>query len=202
MFNVSLVQVQQIPGAVCHTMERIVDFVCCAPMVPLLGDPVPQTVETAARRAPVLRQLSTVPEQVIEVPKILPEDVPLRAVLRDTQLVEQLVEVPTIVSYSWLQLRVEQNVDIPAPGRGGRFSGLQGFLPGQSSTAQLAAQERVVGGGLQDFQAVQGSAASSSVSPGQAGEAVLRTFPHRKKSVKIPRTQGSELGAESSSWTP
>ena len=53
------------------------------------------------------------------MPKILPEDVPFRAVLPDTQLVEQLVEVPTIVSCSWLQLCTEQNVDIPVPGRGG-----------------------------------------------------------------------------------
>ena len=34
-------------------------------------------------------------EQVIEVPKILLEDVPMRAAARDTQLAEQLVEVPT-----------------------------------------------------------------------------------------------------------
>ena len=73
------------------------------------------------------------------------------------------MEVPTIVSYSWLQLGMEQNVDIPVPGRGGRNVGLQGFPPRQSSTAQLASQERsseriveqivdsrVVGGGLQD----------------------------------------------------
>ena len=71
--------------------------------------------------------LLPVPVQVIEVPKILLYDVPMRAVLRDPQLVEQLVEVPTIVSYSWLQLRMEQNVDISVPGRGGRISGLQGF---------------------------------------------------------------------------
>ena len=44
--------------------------------------------------------LSPDPEQVIEVPKILPLDVPMRAALRVTQLVEQLVEVPTILSYS------------------------------------------------------------------------------------------------------
>ena len=61
------------------------------------------------------------------MPKILPEDVPMRGVLRDPQLAEQLVEVPTIVSYSWLQLRLEQNVDIPVPGRGGRLAGLQVF---------------------------------------------------------------------------
>ena len=100
----------------------------------------------------------------------------MRAVLRDPQLAEQLVEVPTIVSYSWLQLRMEQTVDIPVPGRGGRSSGLQGFLPEQSSTAQLVAQERsseriveqivdsrAVGGGLQNFR--PGLSSSSSYFP-------------------------------------
>ena len=37
-----------------HTMEHIVDFVCCAPMVQILHAPAPQTLETAARCAPVL----------------------------------------------------------------------------------------------------------------------------------------------------
>ena len=59
----------------------------------------------------------------------------MRAVSRDTELVEQLVEVPTIVSYSWKQLRMEQNVDIPVPGCGGRISRLQDFRPGQSSSS-------------------------------------------------------------------
>ena len=45
----------------------------------------------------------------------------MRAVLRDPQLVEQLVEVPTIISYSSLQRTMEQNVDIPVPGGGGVF---------------------------------------------------------------------------------
>ena len=36
---------------------------------------------------------SSVPEPVIEVPKIYTEDVPMGAVLRATQLAEQLVEV-------------------------------------------------------------------------------------------------------------
>ena len=34
---------------------------------------------------------------------------------------------------SWLQLGMEQNVNIPVPGRGERNAGLQGFLPEQSS---------------------------------------------------------------------
>ena len=64
------------------------------------------------------------------MPKILLEDVSLRTTVREPQLAEQLVEVPTIVSYSWLQLDMEQNVDIPDPSRGGRLAGLQGSLPG------------------------------------------------------------------------
>ena len=85
------------------------------------------------------RALSPDPEQVIEVPKILPEDVSLRRAVRE----QQLVEVPTIVSWSLLQLIMEQNADIPVPGRGGRIAGLQGFLPGQSSTSLLGSQERI-----------------------------------------------------------
>ena len=41
------------------------------------------------------------------MPKILPFDVPMRTVVRVPQLAEQLVEVPTIVSYSSLQWTVE-----------------------------------------------------------------------------------------------
>ena len=39
------------------------------------------------------------PEQVIEVPKILPFDVPLRTAVRVPQLAEQLVEVPSIICF-------------------------------------------------------------------------------------------------------
>ena len=141
-------------------------------------------------------------------------DVPLVPLLDDPvpQMVEQLVEVPTIVSYSWLQLRMVQNVDIPAPGRGWRISGLQGFLPEQSSTAWLDAQERsseriveqivdsrAVGGGCQQFRPGQGSSASSSVSPGHAGEGVFRTFPQNQKSAKW---SPSELSEDFTSSTP
>ena len=67
----------------------------------------------------------------MEMPKVLLEDVPFRAVLRDTQLAEQMVEEPTIVSYSLPQRTMEQHVDIPVPGGGGRNAGLQGFSPEQ-----------------------------------------------------------------------
>ena len=61
------------------------------------------------------------------MPKILSDDVPMRALVRETQLAEQLVEVPTIVSWSLLQLITKQNVDIPVPGGGVR--GLSRFSP-------------------------------------------------------------------------
>ena len=76
--------------------------------VPALVVPVPQMVDQLPDIEQFLRVLSPDPEQVIDVPKILPFDVPMRAVLRVTQLVEQLVEVPTIISFSSLQRTVEQ----------------------------------------------------------------------------------------------
>ena len=81
-----------------HTVEHIVDLVRVAPMVQILDAPVPQMELQDITR--FFDSLLPVPEQVIEVPKTLLGDVPVRAVLRDPQLVEQLVEVPTLVSSS------------------------------------------------------------------------------------------------------
>ena len=154
-------------------------------------------------------------EQAIEVPMISsPSRHCRRRVRFAEQTAEHLVEVPTIVSWSLLQRIMEQNVGIPVHGRGGRNVGLQGFPPRQSSTAQLASQEssseriveqivdsRVVGGGLQDFRPAQGSAASSSVSPGHAGEGVFRTFPVLKKSPNSAASPSARVHAHSSSST-
>ena len=63
--------------------------------------------------------------------------------LRQPQMVEQLVHVPTVVSYSSLQqLTAEQIVDIRVPGRagGGGHGGLRGFLPRQNSAALYVEQ--------------------------------------------------------------
>ena len=146
--------------------------------------------------------LSPDPEQVIEVPKILPFDVPKRAALRVTQLVEQLVEVPTIISYSSLQRTVEHYVDIPVPGGGGPSSGLQGFSSGQSSTASPSSKKRiseriveqivdpVSSGRLHGSLPGQGS--SSSHSPAgvedradEPGEGFFRTFPKNLKKCEV-----------------
>ena len=113
-----------------RTVQQIVNF---APL-PTLDDPAPQMVEQLPDVLQFFGTLLPDREQVIKVPKILPEDVPVRAVLRDSQLLEQLVEVPTIVSYSsllLLQVLVEQNVGIAVVGDCG-CGGLSGFLPGQN----------------------------------------------------------------------
>ena len=86
------------------------------PLVPLLYNSEPQLDE---QLVDFLAPLDfRVAEQVIEVPKIVCPPRAARTVLRAPQTAEQLVEVPTVLSYSSLQqLIVEQIVDIPAPGR-------------------------------------------------------------------------------------
>ena len=61
------------------------------------------------------------------------------------QLAKQLVEVPTIISYSSLQRTVEQHVDNTVLGGGGPISVLQGFSFGQSSTATPSSKKRISG---------------------------------------------------------
>ena len=122
-----------------HTVEQRIEH---SPYVQILDAPVPQMVEQLVDVLQLFDALIPVAEQVIDVPKIFIERIPPRTSVREPQLAEQLVEVPTIVSYSSLQRSMEQHVDIPVPRRGGGISGLRGVFPGQSSTAQLASQDR------------------------------------------------------------
>ena len=76
--------------------------------VPQLGDRVVELLQKIDAPALV--------EQVIAVPKISLDRVPQRSMCRRSRRAEQLVEVPTIVSYSSLQQRTaKQTVDIPVP---------------------------------------------------------------------------------------
>ena len=178
--------------------------------VPSLDVPVPQMVDHLPDIEHFFAALSPDPEQVIEVPKILPLDVPMRAALRVTQLVEQLVEVPTTVSYSSLQRTVEQLVDIPVPGGGGPSSGLHGFLPRQRSTASPSRKrisERIVEQIVDPVSLGSLPGSSSSLSPAgdeecadEPGKVVFRTFPQIKK-VRRSLHSGSELPPHPSSWT-
>ena len=107
-----------------RTVQQIVDAV---PSVPFPDDPAPQMVEQLQDIMRFFDTLLPVPEQVHRCAQDLLDDVPKRRAVRFSQLAEQLLEVPTIISFSSLQRIVEQNVDIPVPGGGGRFAGLQGF---------------------------------------------------------------------------
>ena len=118
-------------------------------------------------------------------------------------MAEQLLEMPTVLSLALLQQQyAEQIVDNPASRGRGRRGGIQGFFPGQSSTAD--AVDTPPRGDLQGFLPGEGSSASSSHSPGaadEAGQGVFRTFPRDKKSATVPPHSVSELPPHSSSWT-
>ena len=150
-----------------------------------------------------------VPQMVDQLPDI--EHFFAALSLRVTQLVEQLVEVPTTVSYSSLQRTVEQLVHIPVPGGGGPSSGLHGFLPRQRSTASPSRKrisERIVEQIVDPVSRGSLPGSSSSHSPAgdeeradEPGKGVFRTFPQIKKSAKVTSHPGSELPPHPSSWT-
>ena len=140
----------------------------------ILDVPVLQVVEQPEEVVSFFRNsVPVVAEQVIEVPKLaLLVCAVQRAALPEPQLVEQLVEVPTVLTYSLLKQRTaEQVVDTPVPhgrGRGAR-GGLQGSSQGLGSTAVCGADEVVSPalhargggsrGGLQGLSTGQGSTA-------------------------------------------
>ena len=145
---------------------------------PMLDVPVPLMEEQLLVDAFAPHGIQ-VPEQVIEVPKILIDELSVRTPAREPQLAEQLVEAPSIVSLiDIIRQLVEQIVDIPVP----HCESPQGFFPRHGSTA---------------------SSSSSHVPAGAVDEpfhGFFRTFLRRKKSVNIPPHPFSELGADFSSW--
>ena len=134
--------------------------------VPQMGEQLPDVLQFFATFLPF------VAEQVIEVPKIFLDTTPQRLGdhLRQPQMVEQLVHVPTVVSFSSLQqLTAEQIVDIPVPGGDG--GGERGIpVPGRAGEGGR--------GGLQGFAGQSSTASSSHVGAADgAGQGVFRTFP-------------------------
>ena len=132
----------------------------------------------------------------------------MRAAERDTQLGEQLVEVPTQPWYVAMVLaskvysrreirRILQGLDPVSQGRGGGGArgGLQGSRAGQNATEYL---EQIVENparrGLPDFLPGQGSASSSSRLHDDADEdftaVFFALFPVRKKVRSWARTRG------------
>ena len=74
-----------------HLVDRFVDTV---PSLPILDVPVPLMGEQLVDVLRFFDTLCPVTEQVIDVPKIILEDIPARRLCREPQLVEQLVDEP------------------------------------------------------------------------------------------------------------
>ena len=149
-----------------HVVEHRIET---CPFVQIRDAPVPQLGNQVLELLQKIVSSLVEPVQVIEVPKMfMPTRCP-RTVLSVPQTAEQLVDVPTIISYSSLQRAVEQTIDFPVPqarqrGRGGQ----QGFRTGQGTPA--ADMEQIVeipvpqrrrrrSGGLQNSHPGQGSTA-------------------------------------------
>ena len=171
--------------------RAVEDLGSICPYVQILDLPVLQMVEQSVEVDTFFRlSLPAVAEQVIEVPKISCPSHAGRAALREPQLVEHLVEVPTVLTYSLLKQRTaEQVVDTPVShgrGRGAR-GGPQGSSQGHGSTAVCGADEVVspalhargggFRGGFHGLSQGQGSTADCGadfvVSPALHGRSVL-----------------------------
>ena len=74
-----------------HLVDQFVDTV---PALPILDVPVPLMGEQLVDVLRFFDTLCPVAEQVIDVPKIILEDIPARRLCREPQLVEQLVDEP------------------------------------------------------------------------------------------------------------
>ena len=89
------------------------DLGSVCPVVQMLDLPVPHMMDQLAEllnleedvldAGRLVDHYFQVPELVIEVPKISLDVIPLRTLVLEPQLAEQLVEVPTIVSFSSLE---------------------------------------------------------------------------------------------------
>ena len=107
-----------------------------APMVLFLDSPAPQMVDTVLE---FFRALDLpVGEQVIAVPQISTDRVSQRLVERRLpQMVEQLVEVPTVLTPTRIALQIaEQLVNTPVPQVSVSGGGHQGSLSGQGSVGE------------------------------------------------------------------
>ena len=210
-----------------RTVEQTVD----APLLLTLDSPAPLMVEQLVDVLQFVDALVPVAEQVIEVPKIILEDIPVRTLVREPQP----VEVPTILTPFIRMLRnvdtlvprggrgasgglqvflpgqnssftVKQIVHSPVPRGGGRR--LQGFLPERSATALTVEQnvdKSFPGESLQDVRRGQDSASSSHSPAGVADDAFegfFALFTRFKTNAALPPHSGSALPRHKSPWTP
>ena len=115
-----------------HIMEDLGEL---APSVQLLDLPVPQMVDQLVDILKIIAiLLPAVDEQVIDVPKIIQDPTPQRLKPPEPQqLVEQLVEVPTVLTPTRIALQMAQQI-VDTPVSRGRA---QGSLPRQRSAISL-----------------------------------------------------------------
>ena len=159
-------------GRIRHTVEQLADF---APMEQILDDLVPLMVEHLVDVLRFFDALVPFAKQVIDVPKIILED--MTRIFREPQLAEQLVEVPTEPVF------VDQTIDIPVPR--GRRRRLQGFL-----SEQVLAQDRVQLCLTMRMRRWKGFFSHLSPSEKNARVGVFRTFSLVPKKVRgSPRTR-------------
>ena len=143
--------------------RHVAEQVLYAPVVHILDAPMPQTGDQLIVAFRSLDNLMA--DQVIAVPKISCPSHAGRAALREPQIVEQLVEVPTVLTYSFIQQRTAEHIiDLPVPRTRGLHGGLQVSPPSQVTqrTAEQITDFPVrrtgTGGGLQGSSSGQGSA--------------------------------------------
>ena len=197
-----LVEVQP-PGRVGrHFAEHLAEL---APLVQILDAPVPQVVDNVMDAFKFLDHPMT--EQVIEVPRISCPPCPSRSQVPVPLTAEQLVEVPTVLSYSLLlQRTAEQTIGIAVPGRGGGArGGLHGLSQGQGSTAVSGADyvdTSVLGrgggsrGGLHGLSEGQGSTA------GCGADFVVSPVPHGRGGGTRGGRHGLSQGQGSTTFPP
>ena len=106
-----------------------------APSVQLLDLPVPLMVDQPVDILKIIAMfLPVVDDQVIDVPKIIQDSTPQRLKPPEPQqLVEQLVEVPTVLTPTRIALQMAQQI-VDTPVSRGRA---HGSLPRQSSAISL-----------------------------------------------------------------
>ena len=140
-------EVRPQPGVLQHTAAHVVDIL---PYVQILEVPVPQLGNQVVEFMQTLDTATL--EQVIEVPKLSQDRIPQRSAVRRPQKAEQLVEVPTVLTFSSLQQTAEQIID---------------------SRTLIFPFPEVALHVLPDL----GGSSSSAVSRDERGEAFFRTFP-------------------------
>ena len=179
-----------------HVPEQVHD----APVVPILAAPVPQMGDQLIVAFRSMDNLMA--EQVIAVPKISCPSHAGRAALREPQIVEQLVEVPTVLTYSFIQQRTAEQITDFLVRRTRTGGGLQGSSSGQGSAQRTVEQNvdipvpRTRAGGLHCFHPGTGSSRRSEVQNADIPVPRARDFRGNPRGFHRGQSSSAFRGAE------